>query len=272
MPSNVSAALDACPGQSSNRNSGVRGRVSGGIMGGVEGRAVRVVVVVVDDDDVNRRGIAELLDARHDVTVLAALTHSDAMRWTEGWREVNVLLVDAADERAADDQFPGVAVVERFRRYRAPGQATVVVVTGHFFDDAVRRRMREARADFFYHRTEFADASVLYRAVLSPESCRRVPEACDPEEQFRQGVTDATRVNRAVAHALGGGLAAALRDRSQPRRTWLRLRRDFNRQAGLSPVTIDGRRPDRAQALPSVPQIERFLTWATRVKRDRPGG
>jgi len=34
--------------------------------------------------------------------------------------------------------------------------------------------------------------------------------------------------------------------------------------------TTDGRSPDRAQELPSLPQIARFLSWATKVKTDPP--
>jgi hypothetical protein len=91
----------------------------------------------------------------------------------------------------------------------------------------------------------------------------------DPEEEFTLGVTDQTRVNRAVAHAAGTELVASIADASRPWRARLRLRRDFNRQARLSPMTLDGRRPDRPQVLPSRPQITRFLAWATRVKTTR---
>lgn len=53
----------------------------------------------------------------------------------------------------------------------------------------------------------------------------------------------------------------------EPRsRKWLRLRQEFNEEARLNPVTADGRIPDRPQALPSLPQIARFLEWATRTK------
>lgn len=229
-------------------------------------------VVVVDDDDISRRGLASLLADSPDVTVRAALSHDDALRWTTEWDDVDVVLVDAADERRADDQFPGVAVVEQIRRGRTPAQPTIVVATGHFFDDAVRRRMREARADAFYHRSELADVAALYDAVLRPDlPHRKVPGPVDPEAQFRQGVTEATRVNPGVAFALERGLADTLADRPQPRsRSWIRLRREFNRHAKLSPVTVDGRPPDRPQELPSLPQIWRFLIWATRAKTKRP--
>lgn len=229
-------------------------------------------VVVVDDDDISRRGMACLLDESPDICLVAALSHAQAMARSGWWQDVDFVLVDAADERCPDDHFPGVAVAERLRKHRSPRQTRIAVVTGHFFDDAVRRRMREAKADFFYHRGDLLAASALYEAVLRSDSVRhRVPAEIDPEDQFCRGVSSATRVNRAVAFAVEHNLEQLLADRPQPRsRFWLRLRRDFNRDARLNPVTTDGRLPDRAQELPSLPQIARFLSWATRVKTARP--
>jgi len=126
--------------------------------------------------------------------------------------------------------------------------------------------MREAQADFYYHRSQLGDARALRDAVLRPEAGWRVPDPVDAEELFSQGVTGQTRVNRAVAYAREHGLAGASAGVERSRRGWLGLRRDFNREARLSPVTVDGRPPDREQALPSKPQILRFLAWATRVK------
>lgn len=113
-----------------------------------------------------------------------------------------------------------------------------------------------------------ADGAVLRDAVLHPERARRpVPEPRDPEAQFRNGVTDATRVNRAIQYAMERDVAERIAERADPRsRRWLRLRRDFNNEARLTPVTSDGRQPDRHQELPSLPQISRFLNWATKVK------
>jgi CheY-like chemotaxis protein len=230
------------------------------------GRGCPVRVMVVDDDDINRHGMAGLLASDERVAVAATLSHVDAMVWAGDWSLVDVALVDAADDRADGDQFPGVGVVERMRR-QASRRLTVVVVTGHFFDDAIRRRMWEAGADFFYHRSELADRRVLLRVVLEPEACRRVPAPHDPDAQFRLGVTGATRVNRAVAHAVERDVARTLAQRGEPRsRRWLRLRRDFDREARLTPMTAGGHLPDRNQDLPALPQIARFLAWATRVK------
>lgn len=233
------------------------------------GASVRVVVV--DDDAVNRHGMAALLSASDEISLVAALDHDDAVAVTDVWADADVAIVDAADHRRATDQFPGVAVVEHVRRH-GPAKLTIIVVTGHFFDDAVRRRMREARADFFYHRADMADAKALYEAVLRPESARRrVPEPRDPEGQFRHGVSEHTRVNQAVGYALENSLEERLAEHAEPRsRRWLRLRGEFNRVARLTPVTSDGRRPDRPQDEPSLPQITRFIAWAMKVKHPSP--
>ncbi len=227
-------------------------------------------LVVVDDDDISRAGITAILSAVEELEIVASLDHPAAAAWGEQWRGVDVVLVDAADERRNDDQFPGVSVVESVRRHRDRRETRVIVLTGHFFDGAVRRRVREAGADFFYHRSELADAAALRAAVLR-RAGRPVPEPEDPEEEIRLGVSPHSRVNAAVAHALAEGLPERLAERANPRsRAWERLRREFNRHARLQAMTSDGRLPDRTQDTPSLPQISRFLTWATKVKTRRP--
>jgi CheY-like chemotaxis protein len=223
-------------------------------------------VVVVDDDEINRAGIVALLAGDPDITVAGSFCHTTALSCPDLWPTVDVVLLDAADERRADDQFPGVEVV---RRIRALGHTPVVVViTGHFVDDALRHRMREARADFFFHRGQLTDARTLRAVARNPAAAARpVPPPRDPEALFRLGVTGRTRVNAAVAYAAEHDLPTTLARRDEPRsRAWTRLRRSFNDTARLTVVTADGRVPDREQHLPSVRQIGKFLTWATRVK------
>ncbi|MFF5207836.1 response regulator [Streptosporangium sp. NPDC000396] len=219
-------------------------------------------LVIVDDDDINRHGLAAILSIAPGLQVVAGLDHERAMAW-QGWPRIDVALVDAADERRADDHFPGVAVVETIRT--TSPDTVVIVITGHFFDGAIRRRMKEARADYFYHRGELADAAVLVATVRDPR--RAVPPPADPEEEIRHGVSRHSRVNRAVRHALERNLPETIAERRNPRsRVWERLRREFNREAELTAMTSDGRTPDRRQDLPSLPQISRLLQWATRVK------
>jgi hypothetical protein len=124
--------------------------------------------------------------------------------------------------------------------------------------------MREARADLFFHRTEVQDAGRLVEIVLAPEQWRHgVPDPVRPELMHRLGVSSRTDVNAAIRHVQESGWPGA--EPPPPRsRAWGRLRADFNRIAKLTPTTSDGRPPDRRQDDPSLPQIERFLRWATR--------
>jgi DNA-binding NarL/FixJ family response regulator len=154
---------------------------------------------VIDDDDVNRSGLCVVLDASPHITVVGSLTHREALAERALWNAVEVVIIDPADHRRDGDQFPGVAVVHGIRAVRPPGELIVIVITGHYFDDALRRRMREARADFFYHRADAADADRLREIVLSATLANRsMPPPTDPEALIKLGVTDSTRVNRAV--------------------------------------------------------------------------
>lgn len=228
-------------------------------------------VVIIDDDDVNRRGFAELLSEHPDIDVVASFDHREALSWPGEWGAIDVALIDAADDRDPVDQFPGVAVVAHIRHDAVAGRPVLVVVTGHFFDDAIRTRMREARADLFYHRSEFADVNRLYQVVLHPDDERSaVPQVRNAETLIRMGVNSATNVNDAVRWAADTGFIRGSSAPTSRGRARYRLRRSFNQVARLNPVNIDGTPPDREQREPSLPQIERFLRWATRSKQDRP--
>lgn len=231
-------------------------------------------VVVVDNDDVNRSGLAVVLGASQRITVVAAITHQEATDSRALWHDADVMIIDPADHRQDGDQFPGVAVVRQVRAIRPSGDLIIIVITGHFFDDALRRRMREARADYYYHRGDVADATRLRGIVLGAGRARgargHLPAPADPEALIKLGVTGSTRVNRAVKYALEMGLERELRERREPRsRRWLRLRHGFNVEARLTPMTSDGRLPDRRQDDPSLPQITRFLQWAMKIKFGR---
>lgn len=189
-------------------------------------------VAVVDDDDVRRRGLIELLD-----------------------------------ERRTDDQSPGVAVVEAIRARRSPCQTRVIVRTGQFFDDAVRRRMREADADadYFFHRSELQDVAAIRDVVLPDRLRPGVPDEADPAGIQRLGVGRASRVNHAVSTAIDTGLMEAISERDLPSRALARRRR-FDETARPYPMHSNGTVPDRNQSDPSLPQIAGFLQWATRAK------
>jgi CheY-like chemotaxis protein len=223
---------------------------------------MRKRVVIVDDDDIQRRGMAEYLADRPEVEVVGILNHDEALAWDGEWDGVDIALVDAADPLRDKDQFPGVEVADRIRRRRSSEQTRVIVVTGHFFNDAVRRRMREAGADYFYHRPDLHRKEGLYQAVLHPERAG-VPGDYDPESVTRMGVGNTTRVNDAVRFTEGHEERPPATRRS---RAWTNYRRTFNQVARLQPMNADGTPPDREQEEPSITQIERFLRWATQIK------
>lgn len=219
-------------------------------------------VAIVDDDDISRRGVAELLREHPDVSVVAVMTHDEALQAEVSWDGVDVVLVDAADPRRTDDQFPGVAVVSAVRAQAAPG-VTIVVLTGHYLDDALRTRMREARADFFVYRDEIQSVDRLHELVMRPPPQHAgVPAPLDPEALRRRGISSSTRVNEGVAFLRSRGRFA-----QGGRRAATRMRRDFNDAARLTPTNRDGSMPDREQDSPGTPQIDRFWEWATRAKR-----
>jgi CheY-like chemotaxis protein len=222
-------------------------------------------IVVVDDDDISRRGLTHILSDSEHIFVAGTYTHTEALQCNDGWSDIDVVLVDAADERNHGDQFPGVSVAEHVRRSRSPEQTIIIVLTGHYFHPALRRRMREARADFFYHRSELKSVDALYRAVLHPDEARTVPPFGDLDALLRIGVTDATQVNSALRYAERVSLSETLSRSRSRSRAWFQQRKKFNEIARLSPVNRDGLPPDREQREPSLTQIERFLRWATRI-------
>lgn len=228
-------------------------------------------IAVVDDDAITLTGSTAILDACPDVKVIASVTHDAALDPRFRWDDVDVALVDASDRRREHDHFPGVAVVERIRDARTPRQTRVVVVTGVMFDDAIRRRMREAGADFYYHRSELLDAGDLARAVLHPDVTTPFPEPEDQDLLFRLGVGPATLVNKGVSAAREEGLLSGEQPVGARGRERTRRRERFAQRARLQAVSADGRPPERDQRAPSLPQIDRFLHWATRL-RDPDGG
>ncbi len=235
---------------------------------------IRRRVVVVDDNEITRVGTAALLSTEPGIDLVAALDHRRAAEWSQEWDDIDVVVVDAADERLEHDQFPGVAIVRRYRDQRPAGDGVAVVLTGHYFDDAVRLRMREAGADFFYSRTDALDRETLVGVVLRPDEARRVPPPLAPETLSSLGIGGATDVNafvdaveqRGAADALSQG--GSMKQGPAPARSrwWLRLRRDLASTGRLRAVNREGGPPRRSQEVPSVSQIRRLYEWATKPK------
>jgi len=227
-------------------------------------------VVVVDDNEITRTGAVALLGADPRVEVVAALDHDEARSWDGPWDRIDTVLLDAADESRADDQFPGVGVVTHVRAI-APPSVVVVVLTGHFLNDGLRRRMREVGADFFYARTSVSDGATLAAVVCNPDEARRVPPPQDPAALAALGITATSRIDDLVTAAEHEGLLGALGTGpgSTPghrSRWWTSARRRLASAGRVRAVNRDGTAPQRDQDVPSLQQLRRIYEWATKVR------
>jgi hypothetical protein len=233
-------------------------------------------VAVVDDNTISLNGDVVSLAAHPLIDVVAAVDHVEALRWTDAdWDALDAVVVDAAepfddDNRYRDgDHFPGVAVVDRARRARP--DLLVIVVTGRFFEDGLRRRMKEAGADFFYFRDHLRDPDQLHRVVLEPETCRAgVPDVDDPDALAALGVDDRSLVNRFIAYLDGrGGMVATGRGHKRSRRDD-RTRAEAT-DAGIRAVNKTTGEPShaRAQRDPSRRQLADIWAAFAQVKGRR---
>jgi hypothetical protein len=205
-----------------------------------------------------------------------AFAHDAALAWAGDWDGIDVLVVDAADESRAGDQFPGVTVVRRARTAGSGGRPLIVVVTGHYLHDGLRHRMGAAGADFYFLRSDLRSPQALVDVVLHPERYRRgVPEPADPARLRQLGIGSEADVEAFVALVEDTGLGPALDGdggpRQEPRaRRWGRFRRQAADASGVAPVNLTtGDRP-AGQDTPSIRQLARLWEWAARVRRPGP--
>lgn len=229
-------------------------------------------VRVVDDRDGLRTSIRVALEACPDINVVDTMDHSTALQPNLCWDGIDVVIVDAADDRKADDQFPGVAVVERIRSSPLNRQPNVIVVTGYAVHDGLRVRMREAGADWFLHRTNI-DADIV-RAVQTPRSdFNGVPDPVDRGQLEEMGWNSRSKINDAIRWAIEtnqiNGLRPSTRRALQAaRRTFTELTKvDPRNNNGTSPQRRYRGRPVRQDAV-SAAQANRLLRWATKINNN----
>jgi GNAT superfamily N-acetyltransferase len=219
-----------------------------------------------------------------ELELVAAFGHAAAIAWDGDWSGVDVAVVDAADERAAGDQFPGVGVVRHIRATAADDddddvdadddrpRPTVVVVTGHYLHDGLRHRMADADADFFFLRSDLRSPADLVDVIVHPERYRRgVGPVADVEAVRALGLDRGVDVEGFVAYVEEEGLGPELDPtaaRPDPRsRRWLRYRQAMADAGAIPPVNITtGDRP-LDQDVPSIRQLSRLWTWAARIRR-----
>lgn len=183
-----------------------------------------------------------------------------------------MLVVDAADEERAGDQFPGVAVVREARAGGAEGRPTIVVVTGHYLHDGLRHRMAGAGADLYFMRSDLRSPEALIDVVVHPDRYRRgVPPLADAREPGVLGLDAHSDVEAFVDWVEDQGVGQELAGRTgrgAPRsRRWERLRREASRAGGVEARNLTTGQVPQGQDVPSVRQLRRLWEWAARITR-----
>jgi hypothetical protein len=233
-------------------------------------------VAVVDDNAISLNGDVAALTAHPRIEVVAAVPHDEALGWTEAeWAGLDAVVIDAArpfDEEnryIEGDHFPGVSVAARARELRP--DLLIIVVTGRFFEDGLRRRMKEAGADFFYFRDHLRTPEHLHRAVLDPDSTTAgVPDVEDPNALVALGVDDRSIVNRFIAYLDSrGGLTATGRGKKRTRRD--ERARAQATEAGIRAVNKTTGSPSHArpQTNPSRRQLADLWAALAQVRERR---
>ena len=165
-------------------------------------------VAIVDDDEWVRRGRQAAL-VEHGIPVAVSADPDGALELpAEVWSEVDLVLVDAKDERADFDLYVGVRVVEHLRS-AGPDDLDIVVITGHVLDDVLRLRMAEAGADFLYGHSDVRTPDDLAAVVREPGRGTSAPPP-DPRVLEEAGLGPTARPNEAMRYLDETGLAAAV--------------------------------------------------------------
>jgi CheY-like chemotaxis protein len=165
-------------------------------------------VAIVDDDAWVRRGRQAALED-HGIPVVVSAHPEEALEFpADSWGDVDVVLVDAKDERADFDLYVGVRVVERLRAV-TPSDLQIVVITGHVLDDVLRLRMAEAGADWLYGHSDVRSPDDLVAIVRAPGHGDAAPPP-DPRALDAAGLSPDARPNEALRYLEDAGLAGAV--------------------------------------------------------------
>lgn len=222
------------------------------------------IVAVVGADDIVRAGAAALLAEEDGVAEVVPMSPIEAHRFPR-WDGIDTVLIDAVDPGRPFDQVVGVEIIERIRAVAVSAPPRTVAISDDASWRPVRRRMAEAGADLVTTRRSIGDRAVLRTVVLHDHDDENLWRSHPDEVEHRLGITQWSRVNL--------GVAAAVAEQLVPEAGWigprgrerLARRQRFNEAARLQPMGADGRLPDREQDVPSLLQIQRFVTWATQV-------
>jgi len=138
----------------------------------------QVKVVIVDDDEFKRTGMAHRLAASSDVEVVDTVDQDKAAaRPLSDWEPIDAVIVDVCDDRAigevGTDVYSGISVVERVYPIRNLRCIAITPVCAH---PLVRLRLQHARPDYSYHRFQLDSLDALLEAVRFPDKSHRLPE------------------------------------------------------------------------------------------------
>lgn len=145
-------------------------------------------VVIVDDDEFKRAGMAHRLESSAEIEVLDAVDQdAAAARPLSAWDPVDAVLVDVCDDRAigevGTDVYSGISVVERVHPIR---RLRCIAITPACANPLVRLRLQHAHPDYSYHRFQLNSLEALLEAVRSPDREHRLPELT-PQQVKRLG-------------------------------------------------------------------------------------
>ena len=148
--------------------------------------AGRVKVVIVDDDEFKRAGMAERLDSTSEIEIVDTIDQDTAaVRALAEWEAIDAVLVDVCDDRAlgeiGTDVYSGISVVERVRRIR---NLRCIAITPTCANPLVRLRLQHAHPDYSYHRFQLNSLDALLDAVRFPDREHGLAEL--PAEKVRR--------------------------------------------------------------------------------------
>jgi hypothetical protein len=169
-------------------------------------------VVIVDDDEFKRAGMAHRLASSPEINVVDTVDQDTAAAQPlSTWESIDAVIVDVCDDRAlgevGTDVYSGVNAVERVSSIR---NLRCIAITPVCANPLVRLRLQHARPDYSYHRFQLNDLDALLEAIRYPDKSHRLPEL-PPQDVKRLGGSNFApnkMVRSFVASPLHGHLQA----------------------------------------------------------------
>jgi CheY-like chemotaxis protein len=192
-------------------------------------RRARTTVLVVDDDEWMRRGMADGLRSRGDVAVVDAISHEEVD--DRLWDEVDVLLIDPERRTDPRDRYAGLHTIERFRAARP--LATVVAVSWRAADPLFRLRAAEVGATTVHLTADITTVDGLLDVVDGSAGLPPVSTA----ELVAYGLDASSKVDLGVRWLLEGRAVAWVDGDVEPtRRQMIGARETLAKLVGIQPV------------------------------------